>query len=481
MPPTLASFADSRKLPASIRHTKGPVNPDDDECPICHEAIAGDAPTLTHESCRRCFDFECLEQWIKSQSSGATCPICRGELFDWWDLDQHDRFHKVVDVLHDIPGLPSSYVVRRTQSQAVDVLHAAAPEMRREEVEKLLSDAIELAMDAIDFSGLGQFFGHNYPVACAHGIYDSRDRLYKLDPASIRNLWTGHRVLGHHKWFLLRLPAIPSIALWLPHNTGLQIHALGNLEVLKLWLSEKDLHQLLLEGSKEIISIPLSTDFLCHSVLPINEVRGDSTEARQIRGLAVELGTTEWCLIDLRNRFLLMDLPGIFAIPWPKDKLLDGFKTRTDLGQTVQKTRETGGWDPTLDAHFLKRFVAQHALMRYHADYLLGSLDAASAEEEAEQCRQILQTTYRIVIEEDLRLTDDEKWSTLAGLEPGVEVLEESSDGDHSNEDLGDDGQTGGAGGEDSDSVASQRLLTLRRSLTRLLKTKEFWITSSVT
>ena len=106
----------------------------------------------------------------------------------------------MVDALYDIPEPPSSYVVRRTQAQAVAVLHAAAPEKRREEVEKLLSDAVELAMDAIDFSSQSITFGpHNYPVACAHGIYDDRDKLYKLDAVSVRHLWTGHGVLGQHK------------------------------------------------------------------------------------------------------------------------------------------------------------------------------------------------------------------------------------------------------------------------------------------
>lgn len=455
MPPISATPQKAHTLPASIRHTKGPTNPDDDECPICHEPITDNAPTLTHDSCQRCFDTECLQAWVNPQPS-PTCPICRGELFDIWDLDQHDRFHKVIDALHDIPGLPSSYVVRRTQSQAVDVLHAAAPEKRRGEVEKLLSDAIELAMDAIDFSSQSLFFGHNYPVACAHGIYDSRDRLYKLDAVSVRHLWTGHRVLGQHKWFLLRLPAIPSIALWLPHNTGSQIQALGTLGGLKLWLSEDDLHQLLLEGSKEIVSIPLSTDFLCHSVLPINEVRGDRTEARRIRGLAAEFGTTEWCLIDLRDRVLFMDLPGIFAIPWPKDKLLDGFKTQNYLGQTAVKTFETGGWDQDIEEPLLKRFIAQHALMRYHADYLLGSLDGPSAEKEAEQCRQILQTTYDIVTDEDLRFTDDEKWSTSAGLSPrDINFSVPRSYGDDSAERLGGDEEAGETGDEDGDSIAS--------------------------
>ena len=419
MSSTPATSSKPHKLPASIRHTKGPTNPDDDECPICHEPITDDAPTLMHDSCQRCFDKDCLQEWVNSQTS-PTCPICRGELFDIWDLDQHERFHKVNDALHDIPGLPSSYVVRRTQAQAVDVLHAAAPEKRREEVDKLLSDAVELAMDAIDFSSQGIFFPpHNYPVACAHSIYDDRDKLWKLDAVSVRHLWTGHRVLGQHKWFLLRLPAISSVALWLPHNTGCEIQALSDLESLTLFLSENDLHRRLLEGSKELVSVPLSTDFLCHSVLPINEVRGDHTQARDIRDLATDFGITEWCLIDLRDRLLDMDLPGIYAVPWPKDRLLDGFKTQNSLGQTAAKTSETGGWDHDIEEPLLKRFVAQHALMRYHADYLLGELDAASAEREAEQCRQVLQTTYDILTDEDLRLTEDEKWSTSAGWSTG--------------------------------------------------------------
>lgn len=438
MPRSPAKSKKARKLPASITHTRGPANSEDRECPICHEDVPSDAPTLTHDSCGRRYDEECLREWIESQSS-PTCPLCRAELYDLWDLSQHDRFHKVVDALDDIPGRPASYHVRRSQSQAVDVLHAAAPDMPREEVEKLVSDTIELAMDAIDFSAKGLFIGHHYPLGCAHGIYKSRDILYKLDDVSVRNLWTGHRVLGQHKWFVLRLPAIPSVALWLPVNTGFEIHALGMLDCLKHWTAEQDLHQLLLEGSKEMVSVPLSTDFLCHNVLPINDVHGDRMEAGHIRGLAAEFGITDWCLIDLRDRALLMNWPGIFAIPWPKDKLLYGFKAQNYLGQTAQKTTETGGWNPEVEAPFLKRFVAQHALMPDHADYLRGSLDAASAEKEAEQCKQILQTTYDIVTEEDLRLTDDEKWSSSAGLEPSDESTDESSHGDDSDEDLDED------------------------------------------
>ena len=114
-----------------------------------------------------------------------------------------------------------------------------------------------------------------------------------------------------------------------------------------------------------------------------------------------------------------MDLPGIYAVPWLKDRLLDGFKTQNYLGQDAGKRSETSSWDDDIEEPLLKRFVAQHALMRYHADYLLGKLDALSAEKEAEQCRQILQTTYDIVTDEDLRLSDDEKWSTSAGLSTG--------------------------------------------------------------
>ena len=437
MPPSSTSSNKPLKLPASIRRTKGPANVDDSECPICHEDVTADAPTLTHDSCGRRFDQECLQEWIKSNTS-PTCPICRGDLVDIWDLDQHDRFHKVVDALHDIPGLPSSFHVRRTASQAVGVLHAAAPDMRREEVEKLVSDAIELAMDAIDFSGQGLYIGHHYPLGCAHNIYEGRDTLYKLDPLSVRHLWTGHRVLGQHMWFLFRLPAIPDVALWLPVSAGLQIFATTAEEFWEMLLPLQDPRQRVLEGSKEILSLPLSTDFLCDGILPINEVRGDRSEARRFRELAAEDGITHWCLADLRDTILLTEGPSIFAIPWPKGEVDRGFKTQDYYGLPHKKTIETGGWAPEIEAPLLKRFVAQHALMQDHAAYLLSSSDEGSCREEADQCKQLLEKTYGIATDEDLRLFEDEKWSTSAGLRSNVEVASGSSYGDDSDK-AGDD------------------------------------------
>lgn len=129
-----------RKIPRSVKSTKGPKKGDENECPICHQSTDAKAPTLIHKTCGRWFDKERLPEWIKSQSS-STCPLCREELFDLWDLTQHDRFHEVVNTHHGLADpydSPETYHVRRTQSQAVEIVHAAIPEMPQE---KLMSSS----------------------------------------------------------------------------------------------------------------------------------------------------------------------------------------------------------------------------------------------------------------------------------------------------------------------------------------------------
>ena len=389
------------------------MNTEDSECPICHQAADYDSPTLTHKSCGRWYDKECLREWIKSQY-WPTCPLCQEDLYEIWDLSQHERFHEAIDALEKLSEEPETYHVRRTAAQAVDVIHATIPEIPPEELAKLVSDAIELAMDAIDFASGPT---HDYPIERAHVIYDDRDD-YKLDAVSIRHLWHAHRVLGYLDWFLLRLPAFPVIGVWLPNATGTHIHPLGGIGSLKLSLGEDKIHELLLRGSSDtILSIPLSTDLLCDRSMPINEIRGHPAGARVLRDLAARHGIEYWCLVDLRVPGSLLDNSGVFAIPWPKDRLRDGFKTQNYFGRLDGKANMSGGWNPEIEGPVLRRFVAQQALMPDHADYLLSRLDGEASEAEAERCRQNLLTTYHITINEDLRLTDDEKWSYSAGFD----------------------------------------------------------------
>ena len=321
------------------------------------------------------------------------------------------------------------YHVRRTGAQVVELFQPAVGDMLREELEKLVSDAIELAVDAIDFASTDIFELHEYPFGylnCAHGIL-ARHELEALDTTSLRHLWTAHRVLGYHRWFLLRLAAAPTIGVWLPRSTGDHIHACRDIGVLDC-ITPDELHDHLLKGSSELLSVPLSTDFLCDAAMPINEVRGNRGEAIQTRDVAVTHGITHWCLVDISigHRNWIPDGNRLLAIPWPKEtRLRDGYRTQNYFGETATKTKEIGGWKPEVEAPLLKRFVSQHALMSEgeFQRYLLGS---KASDNVVEVYRRRLRYGYGIVSEEDLRLTEDEKWSTGAGLRLDGEIADGS-------------------------------------------------------
>jgi hypothetical protein len=63
---------------------------DEEDCPICFDALGGDTTKTTY--CRsRCganFHQECIQHWLKQQRAKPTCPMCRGP---WEDANNSNK------------------------------------------------------------------------------------------------------------------------------------------------------------------------------------------------------------------------------------------------------------------------------------------------------------------------------------------------------------------------------------------------------
>ena len=440
MPSSPTSPTRSHELPASIRCTKAPTDADDDECPICHQSAEPQSATLTHEGCGRWFDEECLRSWLDSQDA-PTCPWCRNDLLDLWDLDQHDRFHKTLDALDDLEamhGPPTEYHVRRTCSEAVELIGSAVPDMPQKALEKLVSDAVELIVDAVDF---GQYHSHGYPMESSRSLVEGRNQ-FKFDSASIRSLWVLSRVFGNDDCFLLRLPTAPKVGVFLPCTCMWHIRAVCCFSCIKQalvarhGLHEDDIHDVMSHHTA-IRTIPLSTDYLYDRLMPVNEIRGSERATLQVRAVAASRPVSHWCLVDLRE---LGPYEGIYAIPWPSEKVEEGFRTLRYPWERSEAPRPAYGWDVETEAPMLTRFVAQHALMPDHESYLYSRPEGENINLEADECSQKLQYFYNIQYDEDLRM-HEEKMSAYYDDESstGSEDDEEEEFGDESSEDSEED------------------------------------------
>ena len=344
----------------------------------------------------------------------------------------------VLDDLEDLNGPPTEHHIRRTGSQAVDVIQSTVPDMPREALEKLVSDAIELIVDAVDF---GQYHSHGYPTESSTSLVNRRNQ-FKFDSASIRSLWASHRVFGNDEYFLLRLPAAPKVGIFLPCTCMWHVRAVCCFPCIKDALmarekiDESDIYDVT-SHSTAIRTIPLSTDFLYDRLMPVNTIRGSKRAMLQVRAIAASKPVTHWCLIDLRD---LGPYEGIYAVPWPKEMVEDGFRTLNYPWERCEAPETPYSWDTETENPMLTRFVGQHALMPDHATYLYSRLESEEINLEGRECRKKLQNIYNIRSDEDLRFYEDEMWTLHDEGSTGSED-DEDDESEESDEDSSEDSE----------------------------------------
>ena len=392
------------------------VGPTDNEnvCPICHEEVSGDIPTLTHKACGRWFKEKCMMDWIDTQVNSRerpTCPNCclllhdADALIDSGGDQDSDWVQDLVDALQDFPEARVHHV-RTTIAQVVDIMHAAAPHNTRHDLESLVTNAAHQAAEAIEFEAdLDDNRDFQlYPTRTARSMVQS-DTL-NFDAVSHRHLWAAHRVLDCNCWFVVRLTVVPGVGVWLPWYPEVRIDD-------RVWpLSAVELPRRLATrlttriqpGEREVLSIPLATGFLCDRFKDLDDQRGIPGFVGQLEG---DFSATHWCLVNTHDALRRKT----DVVPWPEGEVEQGFWTLDYYGRTTTVAMSGSRiWDPEIEKPIRDRFIAQHALMPTHSRYLLSGRDGVGSKELAEECDHILRETYNIVLDGDIRMEEDEKW-----------------------------------------------------------------------
>ena len=334
---------DSTKLPSSLRRTidlHGDGRDFGEECAICHDTRTQNSAILTHTDCGRWFDEDCLLEWMNSNHPFSTCPLCRGHLYDMWELSQADRYDLIEAVREDLPE-PSEHHVRRTVAEAIEVFLEARPDTCEDDMISDIEGEVEILVDGVDFTMKQQknspSFGETSWQATTCDLMDrhldEQDPLEFDEDSSLRQLWNCNQILGFKRWFLVQFEEIPEVGVWLPHHPS--VCALEN-----VWELEDRLDDGLFEHSKEcncsdMLAIPLTTDFLCDRLLPVNSLRGSTADSDELRAMADAHNITHWTLIPQGVR----QGPEIFAVPWSTKDVVEGYKTLTYSEMAASNTR----------------------------------------------------------------------------------------------------------------------------------------------
>ena len=382
------------------QRSTGPSN-DDDECPICQEEVSKGTPTLTHTPCGRWFDEGCLMEWRRDLGNSDALI----------DIEYEDGIGWLQEAVYDLECLaePLMYHVRSTTAQVTDIMHSAAPHIPRHDLESLVFDAVHKVVSMILYeAGLDDDReSYLYPTATVRDIV--RDDAYEFDSVSQRHLWTAHRVLDCNCWFLVRLAVVPDVGVWLPWLPEIRI----NYKVLPLWghqLPQRLATRLQTQvqpGEREVLSIPLATGFICDRFKPLDDKEGFVNLAPFMTALDRDFSATHWCLVNTRDTLRRR----VAVVPWREGQVKQSFRTLDYHGRTTTVAMSDSRiWDPEIEKPIRDRFIAQHALMSAHSDYLLSGRDGEGSKELAEECAHILRETYNIVLDGDIRMEEDEKW-----------------------------------------------------------------------
>ena len=318
-------------------------------------------------------------------SRQPTCPVCRGALLpedednsddetysgeDPFELSYRERrgahpveiAERIITDRRSLPD-PTEWYVASDEEQASRHVQPAFPNMHWSELLNHVQDEVEHSLDMLD-SSMSDYFEDSAPqlrgpLAQAIPLKHSteliqRQQLYRFNDESIRFLWAATRVFGVRRWYCLLLAAqepLRAIAIWLPLHDG--IIPVRNEAELQDYLSgdlESDrCYQKLVKNrfSKGLVQMPLPTRLLLtHTSWLTPDQHPAWSHAVALEHIAEDEGVTHWALVLIPDRHSSEFFTGVWAVPWPRHSIKDGFSALTYPGWTRRGKHSVveGGW-----------------------------------------------------------------------------------------------------------------------------------------
>ena len=175
---------------------------------------------------------------------------------------------------------------------------------------------------------------------------------FQLDQASCQQLWIASRVFGVNWFYLTRLELRPDVGVWTPLLPDFHLFNSRS----RLPEHENEI-QAQLEAGSSTLQIPIPTRILADIIRSTRRLYPweAQDEIRHLYELAQE-GITHFGLVDIRgepSHQPTWDVRGFYALPWPQERVAEGYSTRSlqDFGTTDTSARL--GWPTHYDQEMI--------------------------------------------------------------------------------------------------------------------------------
>jgi hypothetical protein len=220
---------------------------------------------------------------------------------------------------------------------------------------RMIAQEWKLSLDALKYADDEPGADIGFPVKhCREMIQDFLKFRSKDDDHSLHVLWRHTRVFGDDIWFLLQLDELPEVGVWLPIPG--KFCPLTGIEELKSILGNQRFEERLQERNSFTVSIPLSTDILCYYLYPASS---NYTKARgpvkRLLEIMKDKNVTHWWLFEVV--FPEIQNVGVFAIPWPADKVVQGFEELKYPDWPASDKAEVELWPKEIEDEKLRDYI----------------------------------------------------------------------------------------------------------------------------
>ena len=304
-------------LPETLRQTTGPGS-HETACPICYDAFEPDTLTIEHIGCGRRFGDDCLQIWLRSASKYPKCPVCRDPLVppDIRDLPAPQRAQAPLSERRKLPT-PSTFVVNWNSLIIMEAFKRNKPDMNEKEVLEALGEAASLSMDAVMTLGLHK----DLQVVPTREIVGQLGES-NFSPDDIDELWTVARLFGFSNRILHRSNQVLDIGVWLPIPPWVEV--VQDQIQLQQFFGHDLPRAHIRKGYGELLQVPIPTSYLERYLGSARQGPHPSEIVDLgLKKIAKKSGATHWGVLDFRA---VDHGPEIILMPWPNDRILDGFR-----------------------------------------------------------------------------------------------------------------------------------------------------------
>ena len=307
---------------------------------------------LEHTTCGRRFHPECLERWLPD---GTTCPLCRVQIVirDPCEISEDDRVDFVRQA-REQRSPPTEYHVMTNMDEIVRIAWGQCPSILRRDVVENVKAEIKLADEMVDVLGPCVEAG----VLAIREILRSPHR-YRLKHVSMNNLWILSRLLGVTHVFLAQIKDAHSLGFWVP--------VLPYYDVKPAMTQANHMTKFYCAALRSSIEqIPLSTAFIQDRIGLDPSFRHETVNLSDIMSEMEKVATdgemTHWCAFDYASRN--GGLPDLCLVPWPRESVIDGFRTPMYPGYSRKcRPSNVNGWSTNSDTDMLASVVEEQRWM----------------------------------------------------------------------------------------------------------------------